>query len=378
LRRLPTLSDLPYALRENPSLVEAVGLDPFAACPSVERFSSWLRDTPNETLQELRVALVRRLIAASVVQGKVVALDSAPVSAPVKENNLKTCVRDRFNKTRHPRGDPEARLGAYCSYAISGPKKLRYFWGYRNHIIADFHTELPLWEMTHAADYHETRCAIPLLNACKDDLHLAIEKVCADSAYDSEKILKQIIEVMHAQPIVARNARTPPNREFRISGKQVLCSAGLDMVYKGRMTPKRTGITYIQYCCPLHYRRKTRQMFLLCPANHQKFLSQKGCNCLIRETPSIRTQIAYGSNEFTTDYNKRSSVERVFSRLLAAAMQDPTIRGLQATENFCTLSHITVLLVAVAAHESGHDDKLAFVRSFVPNFMTDSRARPKN
>ena len=152
LRRLPTLSDLTYALRENPSLSEAVGLDPFAGCPSVERFSSWLRDTSNEALQELRVALIRRLIAASVVQGKVVALDSAPVSAPVKENNLKTCVRDRFNKTRYPKGDPEARLGAYCSYAISGPQKLRYFWGYRNHIIVDFHTELPLWEMTHPAD----------------------------------------------------------------------------------------------------------------------------------------------------------------------------------------------------------------------------------
>jgi hypothetical protein len=378
LRRLPTLSDLTYALRENPSLAEAVGLDPFRACPSVERFSRWLRTTPNEELQCIRVALIRHLVAQGVVRGKVVAFDSAPISSPVRENNLKTRARDRFNKERYPNGDPEARLGVYCSYAITGPQKLRYFWGYRNHIIVDFDTELPLWEFTHPADYHETRCAIPLLDACANDLQLSIEKVCADSEYDSEKILKHVIEVLHAQPIIARNPRTQTNTEFRVDGKHVTCSAGLDMIYKGRMTPKRTGITYFQYCCPLHYRRKMRQLYLLCPANHPKFFAQKGCNCLIRETPSVRTQIPYGSDAFTNDYNKRTSVERVFSRLLSVAMQDPTIRGLQTTRNFCTLSHITALLVAVAAHESGHDDKLAFVRSFVPNFMDDNSPWRRN
>ena len=59
-------------------------------------------------------------------------------------------------------------------------------------------------------------------------------------------------------------------------------------------------------------------------------------------------------------------------------MQDPTVRGLQTTRNFCTLAHITVLLVAVVAHSLGHDDKLAFVRSFVPNFMGDAGLNPKN
>jgi len=138
------------------------------------------------------------------------------------------------------------------------------------------------------------------------------------------------------------------------------------------MTPKRTGITYKQYCCPLHKSKKMRERFLLCPANHPKFLSQKGCNYLLRETPSYRSQIAYGSSEFAANYKKRTTVERVFSRLLSVAMQKPTVRGLQSTRNHCTIAHITVLLVAVAAHEQGHPDKLAFVRSFVPNFMIET------
>lgn len=372
LRRLSTLSDLAYSLAENPSLAEAVGFDPFGPLPSIERFSAWLRSTPNECLQKIRFSLISQLIQQSIVPGNTVLLDSAPIPATVKENNIKTYCTDRFNKNRYPKTDPEARLGAYRVFPGSGPQNVRYFWGYRNHVAVDFDTELPLWEQTCPANYHESRVAIPLLDACAQKLSLPIEIVCADASYDSEKILAFIIENLHAQPIIASNSRYQPNPNFRIQGKVVLCPADLPMVYKGHMTPKKTGITYKQYCCPLHYRKKMRQQFLLCPANHPKFLSQKGCNYLLRETPSYRSQIPYGSPKFETHYNKRTTVERVFSRLLSIAMQKPTVRGLQATQNYCTIAHITVLLVASAAYHQGHPDKLAFVRSFVPNFMVET------
>jgi len=372
LRRLSTLSDLVYSLRENPSLFESLGFDLFAPVPSIERFSVWLRSTPNETLQDLRLSLVRSLIDRGAIKGATISLDSCPVPSPVRENNLKTSVRDRFNKDLYPRCDPDARLGAYRVYPGSGSQKIRYFWGYRNHVAVDFETELPLWEHTYPANHHESRVAIELLESCRNRLQLPVQVVCADSAYDSEKILVFILQQLHAEPIVAPNERFQPKPDFHVQSDVVLCPANLIMVYKGRMTPKKTGITYRQYSCPLHYSKAMRQRFLLCPANHPKFLIQKGCNYLRRETPSCRSQIPYGSAQFTESYKKRTSVERVFSRLLSLAMQRPTIHGLQAIRNCCTLAHITVLLVALAAHAEGHADKLAFVRSFVPNFMSEA------
>ncbi len=375
LRCLPTISDLAYSLRENPSLVEAVGLDPFAPVPSVERFSAWLRSTPNELLQQIRVALVSQLLHRGAIQGSIVALDGSAVPSAVRENNLKTSVTDRFNKNRPPKGDTEARLGAYRVYLGSGTRKIRYFWGYRNHIVVDFATELPLWEETRPANYHESRLAVPLLEACHNNLKLPIEVVCADSAYDAEKILVYIIDTLHAQPVIAPNSRYQPKSGFRVQGKDVLCPADLSMIHRGRMTPKRTGITYREYCCPLHYSKTMRQRFLLCPADHPKFISQKGCYHLVRETPSYRSRIAYGSAEFKNLYKKRTSAERVFSRLLSLAMQRPTVRGLQTTQNYCTIAHISVLLVALAAHDQGYTDKLSFVRSFVPTFMSEKSMR---
>jgi hypothetical protein len=84
----------------------------------------------------------------------------------------------------------------------------------------------------------------------------------------------------------------------------------------------------------------------MCPAANPKFVKQKGCNALIRLTPSIREQIDYGSHAFKQLQRKRTSVERVFSRLLCIAMQEPSVVGIDAIRNYCTVAHIPVLLVA--------------------------------
>lgn len=126
----------------------------------------------------------------------------------------------------------------------------------------------------------------------------------------------------------------------------------LEMAVKGK--------TYLQYCCPLHYGKKYKGLYFICPAAHPKYFCQKGCNYLIRLTQNVRDRIDYRGRKFKKKYNLRTSVERVFSRLLAITKQRPTVIGLQATKNHCTIVHITVMLVALMAHRLGYDDKIRF------------------
>lgn len=372
LRRFTSLTDLVQALNENAAVLEAIGLDPLGSVPSLERFSDWLHTTDNDELQKIRIQLVHCLLKDRVLQGRIVALDSCPILSPVRENNLKTAVRDRFNKMRYPKADPTARLGVLASYVRPESRKTIFFWGYRNHVIADTETELPLWEQTEPADRKDGPLGIPLLNALTSSIPLQIEVVCADSGYDSEAFLKFVADKLHAQPVVAFNPRHQSNPAFRVQGPVVLCPANLEMFRRGKMTPRRTGITYQQYSCPIHYGRIKGQQLLACPAAHPKFLKQKGCNYLLRVTPSIRSQIPYGSDSFRQLYRKRTSVERVFSRLLTVAMQDMPTRGIVAARNLCTIAHITVLLVALTAQKQGHSDCLTFVRTYVPRFLEGS------
>ncbi len=369
LRRFTTLTDLVQALRENASVLEAVGLDPLGSIPSVERFSDWLRSTDNHALQTIRIQLARFLVDEGACKGKILALDSCPLLSPVRENNLKTAVRDRFNKVRFPQGDPTARLGVLASYARAESRKVFFFWGYRNHVIVDTKTELPLWERTEPADRKDGPLAIPLLKELMSTIPLKPEAVCADSAYDNEAFLKFIMNDLHAQSVVAANPRHGSNPEFRVQSSVVLCPANLEMFRRGKMTPRRTGITYQQYSCPIHYDKIAQQKFLICPATHPKFFNQKGCNYLLRITPNIRSQIPYGSDTFRQLYRKRTAVERAFSRLLTISMQDLPTRGFTSARNLCTIAHITVLLVALTAHRLHQSDHLTFVRSFVPRFL---------
>jgi len=372
LRRLKTLSDLAFEFNNNPIVSQAVGFNPYVAPPSIERFSEFLRETPHPLLQNIRILLVQQALDEKIISGKHLVMDSCPIVAKVRENNLKTSVsKNRFDKTQRPKGDPDARLGILIHFPQPSKTQIRYFWGYRNHIVADAQEELPLWEITHPADVSEVHPAIPMLQNTKETFSLLIESVSGDAYYDSEKILCFIIEDLKAQAIIPRNPRTEQGTAYTRKGDDIYCQADLPLYRKGKMTIKRTGITYLQYCCPIHFGRE-RQNYLLCPASHPKFSTQKGCNVLIRLTPSIRERIDYGSEAFKELRKKRTSVERVFSRLLSIAMQDPPVFGIEAIRNYCTIAHITALLVALAAKRSGYEDKIRFVRSFVPNFLAEA------
>ena len=366
LRSLPTLSDLSFELGNNPSMAEILGFDPLKIPPTKERFSQFLRTTPNDQLQEVRIFLIGKLFEQGALAGKSIALDSCPIKANVKENNLKTSVKNRFDKTRIPSGDPDAKLGIIVHFPSPFKPKITYFWGYRNHTVTDTDSELPIGEKTLPANKHEKKQAVPLLKQLTSCFDFPIVNVIADANYDTEEILSHIYHQMKAAPIVPRNPRGSKNEQFTLKQNTVLCPANLEMNKKGKMTSK--GITYLQYNCPLHWGKKYSGQYLFCPVHNPKYTNQKGCNFLIRLTPSVREKIEYGTQKFKTLYNQRTSAERVYSRLLAITMQNPTVIGLQATENHCTIAHITVLLVALAAHRLGFKDKIRYVKSLLPKF----------
>lgn len=368
LRGIHKLVELEFELLNNPSMAEPLGLDPLKKPPSDERFSDFLRSNPNGYFQAVRKTLAQELIREGVISGTGIALDSCPIEATVKENNLKASVKDRYNKEHLLSGDKDARLGVSVHFTGPFKSKIHYFWGYRNHIINDLDSELPINEITLQANKSEKPVGLSMLKQLDQEFSLPVKAVAGDANYDFEDLLKYIIKQMKADAVIPRNPGNTQNTPYTVKKGKVYCQAELLMYRKGKMNVK--GITYDQYCCPIHWSKKSRKQYLLCPAGHPKFLKQKGCNVLIRLTPSVREEINYGTQKFKAIYQKRTSVERVFSRLLAISMQKPTVKGLRAIRNHCTIAHITVLLVALTAHRMGYENKALFVKSFVPNFLT--------
>jgi hypothetical protein len=300
------------------------------------------------------------------ISGSFLSIDSAAVPVVVKENNLKTSMKDRFDKSKPPKRDPEARLGVMIYFTTPFQKEPRYFWGYRNHSITDCDAELPVWEMTKPANVQDTSLFIPLFRNLLEHFTFEIQAVMGDAAYDSEDNLKFVIDELHALPRVARNPRWEKHRKPTISsaGGRV-CIAGFEMLYWGRF--KDRGKIRRKFVCPITHSKKFAQQVPTCPWNHPAFRKGKGCIAYLRGDMEIRKEIDYGSQIFKEHYNKRTSSERVFSRLLTLCMQKPSVYGLNVVANHCTIAHITVLLIALTAAKVGQIDKTRFVKKFLPN-----------
>jgi hypothetical protein len=353
LNGLPTLSDLTIALKNNPSAAIRCGFNILKPLPSVERYSEFLRDKDHAALQLIRIQLIHELISMRLIRGKFLSIDSCPMPVQVKENNLKTNVKDRFNKNRICKGDPDARLGVMVTFSKS-KKEVSYFWGYRNHVVIDAEEELPIWEITKPANVQDSVMFIPLFDLMQKTFQFNVQAVMADAIYDTASILKYIISTLKAKPRIAknpRNTKNPPLRHFSKAGNP-LCEA---------------NIWRRKWVCPIYHSKKMAKKIFVCPVFHPKFFSQKGCYAYIRVDDDIRNQIDYGSEGFKRDFNMRTGSERVFSRLLSLCMQNPPVIGLKATANYVTIAHISALLVALTAAKSGAKYKIRFVKSFLPN-----------
>ena len=368
---IPTLSDLIRELNEHPNLAYKLGFLPSASMPSVERLSSFLRDTPNDILQSIREDLVRKLIAAGEIAGRFVSTDSCPVAAHVKENNLKTVVKERFNKTKTTKGDPDARLGVIVTFPSESQKKISFFWGYRNHVVTDALSELPISEITKPANIHDSKLIIPQLMHIKETFSLPIEAVIADSAFDSALIIEFIVKELGAKPVSAKNPRGgTQNTNLKISSEgSPSCIAGFDMISRGIFYDKSQNRKRHKFICPITASKKFAKKVPVCPWWHPKFLNGSGCITYLRVDvdENIRKSIDYGSETFKKLYNLRVSSERIFSRLLSLCMQTPSVTGLNAISNHCTIAHISVLAVALTAVKTDQRDKIRFVKTLFPN-----------
>jgi hypothetical protein len=370
LKAIPTLTELVTELKDNPSAAIRCGFNILRPLPSVERFSSFLKNTHNKELQKTRLQLIHNLIDLAVITGEYLSIDSCPIPARVKENNLKTNVKNRFSKFHIPKGSPDARLGIMVIFPKPNQKQIRYFWGFRDHVVIDAKEELPIWHITKPANVHESVMFCPIFKLIQNEFHFSVKAVIGDAAYDTNSILKYVVKDLKAKPRISRNPRNtqnPPNIQFSKSGNPI-CQAQLEMINYGSFYDKKQNRCRRKWVCPLHYSKKIARQYLLCPAFHPKFFSQKGCYVYIRIDQDIRSEIDYGSSSFKTDAKLRSGSERVFSRLLNICMQNPPVISINAVSNYVTIAHITVLLVALTAAKNSMKDKVRFIKSFLPRF----------
>lgn len=375
----PSASLLLRELRRNSHLREICGFDPFlgsAAVPTDNAFSNFLSLIINRQslLLEMFHKLVEQLNRELPGLGKKLAVDSKAVQSygkPVKDKDKQAEEDNRRDR------DADWGKKVYKGVNKDGTKweKVVKWFGYKLHLLVDSVHELPLAFTIDKASSSDQNNLLPLvedLQVHHGGIHTVAEELSADKGYDSAEHNRELYDEHRIKPVIDKRTMWRGNE-------------GTKPLYPDRVEPfiyDEHG--QVSCVCPetneqreLYFDGFERDRLTLkyrCPAVAYGFECKGRAECegktlcntggygrVIRipleEDRRIFTPIARHSRKWKRAYNRRTSVERVNSRLdQVLGFEKHTIRGQKKMETRITLALIVMLAMALGRIKANQRD----------------------
>jgi hypothetical protein len=350
LEQIKSVPRLIEYLNSIPPLLEMCGFD-LGNLPDESQFYRFLSDTKNSTLKDIHYKLNELLIKQGFVTLDEFIIDSKPVMAATKENNLKNPNRNTKDKSKTPRRNPASTLSYYSCQVINGQKEnMLFFWGYRTHVIVS-KQGIPLVEKTLQNNLTDADVAFSLIKELKRRYKIKKDVIfIGDKAYDIRDLYTFIVDELKARAYIPINPRNQQDgKTFGPHGCPV-CDAGIEMKSVGTWTEGNRD--RIKFRCPLKASKKVAAKYSnICPAKHPSFDNGKcyGCTKYLDITDDARSRVPRDSREFKETFKDRQIIEQYFSRLGDREVEQTTHYSFTAIRNQMTIAHLCQSLVAVAA-----------------------------
>lgn len=338
------ITDLLDYLENNLLIAYYCGFDITKSLPSYWTYSRFLKQLDNELLQKTMQAQVLRLVDEGVIDASFIGLDSTPVMANTRHNNKKAFMWDKFNPEKQPKADKDCKLGVHTASNQVNERKFEYYWGYKNHVLVDCITGLPICEVTTTANEADSTLAEDILS--KTNSFLPIKECCfiADKGYDTKHIYNLLRDIYEAECFIPLNKRNTKNHKKLPVGNPI-CDAGLAMHRDGKFSDN--GRTRQKFCCPFKRSRNGE-----CPCNHKNWNNGKknrGCTKYVTIPDDYRLAIDREHIHFKSVYALRTECERYNSRFKSTGQERLWVRNLNSAKNLNTIAHISLLAIAIAA-----------------------------
>ena len=247
-------------------------------------------------------------------------------------------------------------------------KIVRWF-GYKLHLIVDSDYELPVaYSVTKASvsDVKEAYQLFDMLESNQSDLLENAKILTGDKGYDDTKLIEKLWDDYEIKPVIDIRNMWRDKDKTRLF-KQY---SNVTYDYKGTI-----------YChCPFTnaeremvnggFEKDRDTLKKLCPAKQYGITCEGALECPVKQGIRIRlnenrrlfTPIDRASYKWEREYNKRTAVERVNSRLdVSFGFENHTIRGLKKMKVRVGLSLVVMLTMAIGHIKENRLDK---IRSF--------------
>ena len=334
------ISDLHDYLTNNLLIAHYCGFDIMKPLPSYASFTRFVRELDNDLLQKLMQTEVLKAAELCLIDTSFIALDSTPVKANVSNNNPKSFSHNKFSKSKPPKADKDCALGVHTASNLANEKNYELYWGYKNHVLVDCISGLPICELTTGANIYDSTVCLDMLAKTNAFLPLRECSFLADKAYDVKEIYNTVKSVYQGDCYIPLNTRNTKNPKKLPSGRP-LCEAGLAMLKDGKSYDRNR--TRQKYCCPLKGKKNA-----VCPCSHKCFGNVRGCVKYITVPDDYRLSIDRNSIAWRSIYSLRTEAERYNSRVKQAGCERVFVRNENSVKNLNSIAHIALLAIAIA------------------------------
>ncbi len=352
------ISDLLDYLQNNLIIAHYCGFDILKPLPSYWTLDRFINGIDNEYLKDLMKSQVLHLAETGVIDTSFIALDSTPVYANTSQNNPKSFMKNKFSKDNQPKADRDCGLGVHTASNQVNERNFEYYWGYKNHVLVDCITGLPIFEFTTTADVYDSIVALDILNQTNSFLSIRECTFIADKAYDVKAIYNAVKDVYYGECAIPLNKRNTKNPK-KLSSGHPICEAGLAMHKDGKFSDN--GRTRQKYCCPFRQSKTS-----VCPCNHKNWNNgkkNKSCTKYVTLPDDYRLSIDRECISFKKIYALRTEAERYNARFKQTGQERLWIRSFIAAQNLNTIAHIALLAVASAAVSFKFDASIRSLKS---------------
>lgn len=338
------ITDLTDYLNNNLIIAHYCGFDILKPLPSYWTFDRFINKLDNALLKKLMQSQVLKLSDLGIIDTSFIALDATPISANTHQNNPKSFAKNKFSKDNQPTSDNDCGLGVHTASNQHNERKFEYYWGYKNHVLVDCITGLPIYEMTTTADVADSTVALDVLSRTNSFLSIKECTFLADKAYDVKAIYNAVKDIYHGECVIPLNKRNTKDPK-KLSSGHPICEAGLAMHKDGKFSDN--GRTRQKYCCPLKSSKCAS-----CPCNHKNWNNGKkhrGCTKYVTLPDDYRLSIDRECISFKKIYALRSEAERYNARFKQTGQERLWVHSIIAAQNLNSVAHVALLAVAYAA-----------------------------
>ncbi|CRF28867.1 Transposase domain (DUF772) [Mycobacterium tuberculosis] len=306
--------------------------------------------------------LVKKLTEALPEFGKHLAMDSKAISSFAK----------RKNKSESPDGrrDTDADYGKkkYTGIHEDGKpwEKIVKWFGYKLHLIVDAMYELPvMFSLTKASepDINEAHRLMKRMEEEQPALLETAETMAADKGYDDTKLITTLWDQHQIKPVIdIRNMWRDADKTRLLEGKE-----NVVYDYKGTVSCVCPETGKQREMCNGGFEKDRNTLKKLCPAKQMGIACKGQAKCSVAqgiriplsEDRRIFTPIDRASYKWEKEYDKRTAVERVNSRLdVSFGFELHTIRGMAKMKMRCGLALCVMLAMALGRIKENQAEKM--------------------